>query len=77
VPSDLSVVGMLSDLVTPRLTTVVQPVAKIAEAAVALLLGAERAADAPILLECELVVRDSTAPAPEAGVKSAVLRQKA
>ena len=44
VPSDLSVVGfdgiMLSDLVTPRLTTVVQPVAKIAEAAVAMVLGA-------------------------------------
>ena len=65
VPADLSVVGfdgiMLSDLVTPRLTTVVQPVAKIAEVAVALVLGAGpmRASNAPNLLECELVVRDS------------------
>ena len=71
VPSDLSVVGfdgiLLSDLVSPRLTTVVQPVAKIAEAAVAMLLGAEPPgpADQPKLLQCELVVRDSTAPAPK------------
>ena len=82
VPSDLSVVGfdgiLLSDLVTPRLTTVVQPVAKIAEAAVALVLGAGpmSASDAPNLLECELVVRDSCAPPPAASVRPSILRQK-
>ena len=82
VPADLSVVGfdgiMLSDLVTPRLTTVVQPVAKIAEVAVALVLGAGpmRASNAPNLLECELVVRDSCAPPPAAAVRPSILRQK-
>ena len=82
VPSDLSVVGfdgiLLSDLVTPRLTTIVQPVAKIAEAAVAILLDAKlsEGARTPILLECELVVRDSCAPAPQAQARRCVLRQK-
>ena len=82
VPSDLSVVGfdgiLLSDLVTPRLTTVVQPVAKIAEVAVALVLGAGpmSASDAPNLLECELVVRNSCAPPPAASVRPSILRQK-
>ena len=83
VPSELSVVGfdgiLLSDLVTPRLTTIVQPVAKIAEAAVARVLGAklaEGAMAAPLLLECELVVRDSCAPAPHAQARRSVLRQK-
>lgn len=68
VPRDLSVVGfdgiMLSDLVTPRLTTVVQPVAEIAEAAVAMLLehkeGANPASSA--LFACALVRRESCAP---------------
>jgi LacI family transcriptional regulator len=70
VPADLSIVGfdgiMLSDLVTPRLTTVVQPVAKIAEAAVAMVLGIDLtgSADTQKLLQCELVVRDSCAPPP-------------
>ena len=82
VPSDLSVVGfdgiLLSDLVTPRLTTVVQPAAKIAEAAVALVLraGPMSASNAPNLLECELVVRDSCAPPPAAAVRPSILRQK-
>jgi LacI family transcriptional regulator len=82
VPSDLSIVGfdgiMLSDLVTPRLTTVVQPVAKIAEAAVAMVLGVDpmSAANAPKLLECELVVRDSCAPVPAAKAEPTDLRQK-
>jgi len=67
VPRDLSIVGFdgiaVSDLVTPRLTTIVQPVAKIAEAAVAMALGLEpRDGDGPRLLECELIVRDSCAP---------------
>ncbi len=83
VPSDLSIVGfdgiLLSDLVTPRLTTVVQPVARIAEAAVALVLAADRAGapGAPMLLECELVVRDSSGPAPAARARPAGMRQKA
>jgi LacI family transcriptional regulator len=83
VPSELSVIGfdgiLLSDLVTPRLTTIVQPVAKIAEAAVAILLNANLSdeAKAPILLECELVVRDSCAPAPLERAGRSVLRQNA
>lgn len=83
VPADLSVVGfdgiLLSDLVTPRLTTIVQPVAKIAEVAVAMLLDAEPSeeATAPKLLECELAIRDSCAPAPTTRARRSVLRQKA
>jgi LacI family transcriptional regulator len=68
VPRDLSVVGfdgiMLADLVTPRLTTVVQPVAKIADAAVAMLLerkGNPHSAS-PELFACALVKRESCAP---------------
>ena len=83
VPSELSVVGfdgiLLSDLVTPRLTTIVQPVAKIAEAAVAMLLDASvsDAAKAPILLECQLAIRDSCAPFPLERARRSALRQKA
>lgn len=83
VPLELSVVGFdgisLSDLVSPRLTTIVQPVARIAEAAVAMLLGAEPASplNEPRLLECELVVRDSTGPAPAARGERPDLRQNA
>jgi LacI family transcriptional regulator len=83
VPSELSEVGfdgiMLSDLVIPRLTTVIQPVAKIAEADVAILLDANLSdgAKTPKLLECELVVRESCAPAPLERARRSVLRQKA
>jgi LacI family transcriptional regulator len=82
VPSDLSLVGfdgiLLSDLVTPRLTTVVQPVARIAETAVAMLLEAHPSdrETATKLLQCELVIRDSCAPAPVNLARRAGLRQK-
>jgi LacI family transcriptional regulator len=67
VPRDLSVVGfdgiMLSDLVTPRLTTVVQPVAQIANAAVAMLIerGRNLPQAAPELFACVIVKRESCA----------------
>ncbi len=83
VPADLSMVGfdgiLLSDVVTPRLTTIVQPVARIAEAAVALVLDPKLGdgGTAPLLLDCELVVRDSCAPAPHARASRPALRRKA
>jgi len=83
VPRDLSVLGfdgiLLSDVVTPRLTTIVQPVARIAEAAVAMLLDANLSdgARAPLLLECALAIRDSCAPAPRVSERRSVLRRKA
>jgi LacI family transcriptional regulator len=68
VPRDLSVVGfdgiMLADLVTPRLTTVVQPVAQLAEAAVTMLLQRKGNLPntVPELFACTLVTRESCAP---------------
>lgn len=77
VPRELSVIGFdgvaISDLVAPRLTTIRQPLEKIAETAVAMAVGLEpRDAAAPRLFECELVVRDSTAPAEAAAARLTV-----
>jgi LacI family transcriptional regulator len=70
IPRQLSIVGfdgiLVSDLVTPRLTTVMQPVAAIAEAAIARLLAGDDAAGAQ-RFACTLVIRESCAPAPAEG----------
>ena len=67
VPRDLSVVGfdgiLLADLVSPRLTTVQQPVGDIAKAAVAALFAPQLE---PLrLFPCQLIERDSAGPPPE------------
>lgn len=67
VPDDLSVAGFddieLASLVVPRLTTLRQPVTKLAETAIAALFdSAENMSD--LLLPGSLVVRSSTAAAP-------------
>jgi LacI family transcriptional regulator len=68
VPADLSIVGFdgipLSNLTTPRLTTVIQPIAQIAGAAVSALLGLREmpTAGRPVLFSCELAERASSAP---------------
>ena len=71
VPDDLSVVGFddipEASLVTPALTTVVQPLREMGRAAVRLLMGVLREPDRPpttVVLSTSLVVRDSTAPPP-------------
>jgi len=76
VPRDLSVVGfdgiMLAELVAPRLTTVVQPVAQIADAAVAMLLdrkGGLREAESE-LFACSLAKRESCAPPKDLATKA-------
>lgn len=67
VPAELSIVGFdgipLSNLTTPRLTTVIQPIAEIADAAISALLGLREmpTAGSPILFDCELVERASSA----------------
>jgi LacI family transcriptional regulator len=69
VPSDLSVVGFddipEASLVTPALTTVVQPLREMGRAAVRLLMGVMREPTRPpatVVLSTTLVARDSTAP---------------
>jgi LacI family transcriptional regulator len=69
VPRDLSVIGFddipEASLVTPALTTVLQPMREMGRAAVRLLMGVLREPDRPpttIVLSTSLVVRDSTAP---------------
>lgn len=68
VPRDLSIVGydgiLVSEMVIPRLTTVVQPVTAIAEAAVKAILapGAANAPRTPNLLTCCLRQGESTGP---------------
>lgn len=70
VPQDVSVVGnddiALSRLVHPKLTTVAAPTAAAGRAAVDMLLshGDERRTTAHLNLQTELVIRDSTGPAP-------------
>ena len=67
IPAALSIVGFdgipLSSMTTPRLTTVKQPIQKIAVAAVAALLRREPTSDAdgPVLFACELSVGETTA----------------
>lgn len=71
VPTDLSVVGIddtaLSRHTRPKLTTVATPTGAAGRAAVDMLLshGDDRHTTAQITLRTELVIRDSTAPAPE------------
>ena len=68
VPAGVSIVGFdgvpLSNLTTPRLTTVVQPMTEIARAAIAALLGQSKMPKAghPLLFACELAERESAAP---------------
>ncbi|MBR0795578.1 LacI family DNA-binding transcriptional regulator [Bradyrhizobium jicamae] len=67
VPAELSVVGFdgipLSNLIAPRLTTVVQPMREIADAAISSLLGRRTMppVGTPDLFQCELAVRESSA----------------
>ncbi len=67
VPTDLSVVGFdditLANLIVPRLTTVQQPVAEMAETAVRAVLAFDAALESQEFL-ARLVVRDSTAACP-------------
>ncbi|MGV1837151.1 LacI family DNA-binding transcriptional regulator [Rhizobium rhizogenes] len=72
IPAALSIVGFdgipLSSMTTPRLTTVKQPIQKIAAAAVAALLDKQPApsADSPVLFACELSEGETTsAPQPD------------
>jgi LacI family transcriptional regulator len=70
VPRRLSIVGfdgiLVSDLVKPRLTTVMQPLAAIAEAAIERLVAGDDGAGAQ-RFACTLVIRESCAPAPDDG----------
>ncbi|GLR83682.1 LacI family DNA-binding transcriptional regulator [Bradyrhizobium iriomotense] len=66
-PAGLSIVGFdgipLSNLITPRLTTIVQPMPEIADAAISSLLGRRKMPPLgkPDLFQCELAVRESSA----------------
>ena len=85
VPGDLSVVGFddipLANLVTPRLTTVGQPVAKIGVLAMQLLLDLFSGAAAPRrrrhLLATTLQIRQSCAPPKASGAATAERNQQA
>lgn len=72
VPGDVSVVGMddieMAQRVRPKLTTVANPAAAAGRAAVDMLLqlGEDRRTTAQVMLQTELVVRDSTGPGPAA-----------
>lgn len=73
VPEELSIVGFddipAASHVTPRLTTVHTPLAKLAEAAAASLLTVLSASDSaggPVIVPVTLLVRESTAPVREA-----------
>jgi LacI family transcriptional regulator len=75
IPEDLSVVGFddiaFSELATPPLTTVRQPLARMAAEAVRLVLDAEEGIPGPpprVELATHLVVRGSTGPASGSGV---------
>jgi hypothetical protein len=72
VPRDLSVVGYdylpLAAWVAPSLTTINQPLSEMAETAVRMILGMARGTDPhprSIELATELVVRESSGPAPQ------------
>lgn len=70
VPAELTIVGFgdidLASLVDPRLTTVRQPVEKIAETAIRMLTG-ELDSTRDYLISGELVIRSSSGPAPGTG----------
>ncbi|WP_284543228.1 LacI family DNA-binding transcriptional regulator [Pleomorphomonas sp. T1.2MG-36] len=67
IPGELSVVGfdgiLVSDLVVPRVTTAVQPVASIARCATDLLIGGEALdASASHIFPCAMALRETCAP---------------
>jgi len=77
VPADVSVVGFddieLGRYAVPALTTVRQPLAALAKAAIQLLIGAEPAdgsVPGPRLMPVEMVVRGSTGPPPRPDSRS-------
>ncbi|MHC1550129.1 LacI family DNA-binding transcriptional regulator [Phyllobacterium sp. K27] len=65
VPDNLSIIGFddipLANLITPRLTTISQPVEKIAARAVAFVIGENATGTDTGLLDATLVIRNSTA----------------
>lgn len=65
VPGDLSIIGFddipLANLITPRLTTISQPVEQIAARAVAFVIGENATGTNAGLLDATLVIRNSTA----------------
>lgn len=65
VPDNLSIIGFddipLANLITPRLTTISQPVEQIAARAVAFVIGENAAGTNAGLLDATLVIRNSTA----------------
>ncbi|BCB80270.1 hypothetical protein Pflav_066800 [Phytohabitans flavus] len=69
-PEEISIVGIddisLSRLTRPKLTTVANPTGAAGRAAVDMLLqhGDDRRTTAQVTLQTELVIRDSTGPAP-------------
>lgn len=70
VPDELSVVGFddapAASVVWPRLTTVSQPLERMAAAAVDLLLAPEAAEPpAPVMIDFEIMMRESLGPAPK------------
>lgn len=73
VPEDLSVVGFddtpMASVLSPALTTMRQPVEEMAKVAAGLLIdmqkGKKIAADEPVVLDVEFILRSSTAPAPD------------
>lgn len=74
VPEELTVVGFgdidLASLVEPRLTTIRQPIEKIAETAMRMLTG-ELDGTSDHLISGELVIRSSSGPAPDKHATSA------
>ena len=67
IPGELSVVGfdgiLISDLVVPRVTTAVQPVASIARCATDLLIGGEALdVSASHIFPCAMALRETCAP---------------
>jgi DNA-binding LacI/PurR family transcriptional regulator len=76
VPEDISVVGFddihISAFVRPQLTTMQQPAAEIARRATEILISmiqGRRVRDRRHLLEPQLIVRTSSAPAPSGSVR--------
>jgi LacI family transcriptional regulator len=68
IPAAISIVGFdgipLSNMTAPRLTTIRQPIAAVATAAVEMILGSREfpAVDKPLLLECALLEGETTSP---------------
>ena len=68
IPAALSIVGFdgipLSHMTTPRLTTIRQPIAAVAAAAVEMILGCREfsTVDKPLLLDCALLEGETASP---------------